>query len=157
MVKNGPSYQAFDERGETLNGVPATGDNFFASLMHALPDESRRALGVPHVGQSAGLKQAVIDSAFEHRAKLSQMLEQRSGQNKAFKPPVRVTERRVGYYASGRGQGLNPSLVTRVQDVYPALTDQQANGFILAQLRAGRTDAQIYSLLQARMREWEDP
>lgn len=155
VVKNGPSYQAFDERGETLNGVPATGDNFFASLMHALPDESRRALGVPHVGQSAGLKQAVIESAFEHRAQLSQMLEQRSGQNKAFKPPVRVTERRVGYYASGRGQGLNPSLVTRVQDVYPALTDQQANGFILAQLRAGRTDAQIYSLLQARMREWE--
>jgi hypothetical protein len=40
VVKNGPSYQAFDERGETLNGVPATGDNFFASLMHALPDES---------------------------------------------------------------------------------------------------------------------
>jgi hypothetical protein len=105
------------------------------------------------VGQSAGLKQAVIESAFEHRAQLSQMLEQRSGQNKTFKPPVRVTERRVGYYASGRGQGLNPSLVTRVQDVYPALTDQQANGFILAQLRAGRTDAQIYSLLQARMRE----
>ncbi|MNS14495.1 putative E3 ubiquitin-protein ligase ipaH7.8 [compost metagenome] len=155
VVKNGPSYQAFDERGETLNGVPATGDNFYASIMHALPDESRRALGVPHVGQSVDLKQAVIDSAFEHRAQLSQMLEQRSGNGKAFKPPVRVTERRVGYYASGRGQGLNPSLVSRVQDVYPALTDQQANGFILAQLRTGKTDAQIYSLLQERMREWE--
>lgn len=86
---------------------------------------------------------------------LSPVLEQRSGRDKAFKPPVRVTERRVGYYASGRGQGMNPSLVTRVQDVYPVLTDQQANGFILAQLRAGKTDAQIYNLLQARLREWE--
>ncbi|KAB0488597.1 Leucine rich repeat-containing protein [Pseudomonas reinekei] len=156
VVKNGPSYQAFDERGETLNGVPPTGDNFFASIMHALPDESRRALGLPHVSQSAALKQAVIDSAFEHRARLSQMLEQRGGRGKAFKPPARIAERRVGYYASGRGQGLNPSLVTRVQDVYPALTDQQANGFILAQLRAGKTDGQIYNLLQARLREWQN-
>ena len=155
VVKRGPSYQAFDERGEALNSAPASGDNFFASIMHALPDEVRRALGVPQVSQSASLKRAVIDSAIEHRAELSQRLEKRTGHSKTFKPPVRVTERRVGYYASGRGQGLSPSLVARVQDVYPALTDQQANGFILAQLRSGKTDAQIYSLLQARLREWE--
>ncbi|WP_338581078.1 NEL-type E3 ubiquitin ligase domain-containing protein [Pseudomonas sp. MAG733B] len=155
LVKQGPSYQAFDERGEALNGVPVSGDNFFASIMHALPDESRQALGVPHVSQGASLQQAVIDSAIEHRATLSRLLAERAGNRKSFKSPERITERRVGYFASGRGQGLNPSLVTRVQDVYPALTDQQASGFILAQLRAGKTDAQIYSLLQARMREWE--
>jgi Leucine-rich repeat (LRR) protein len=155
VVKNGPSFQAFDERGEALNSVPVSGGNFFASIMHALPDEARRALGVPHVGQSASLREAVIDSAIEHRVQLSQQLETRTGHRRAFKPPVRVAERRLGYYASGRGQGLSPSLVSRVQDIYPALTDQQANGFILAQLRAGKTDAQIYSLLQARMREWE--
>lgn len=155
VVKNGPSYQAFDERGEALNSVPVSGDNFYASIMHALPDEARRALGVPQVSQSANLKQAVIDSAIQHREPLSQRLQQRGGHRKAFKPPVRISERRLGYYASGRGQGLNPSLVTRVQDVYPALTDQQANGFILTQLRAGKTDAQIFSLLQGRMREWE--
>jgi Leucine-rich repeat (LRR) protein len=155
VVKDGPSYQAFDERGEALNSVPVSGDNFYASIMHALPDEARRALGVPQVSQSASLKQAVIDSAIKHREPLSRQLELRGGHRKAFKPPVRITERRLGYYASGRGQGLNPSLVTRVQDVYPALTDQQANGFILTQLRAGKTDAQIFSLLQGRMREWE--
>lgn len=155
VVKQGPSFQAFDERGEALNGLPSSGDNFFASIMHALPDESRQSLGFPQVNQSAGLREAVIDSAIEHRSDLSQQLAERAGHRKSFKPPVRVTERRLGYYASGRGQGLNPSLVTRVQDVYPALTDQQANGFVLAQLRAGKTDAQIFSLLQERMREWE--
>jgi Leucine-rich repeat (LRR) protein len=155
VVKQGAAYQAFDERGEELNSVPSSGDNFFASIMHALPDESRQALGVPHVAHSGELRKAVIDAASEHRAELAQMLEKRTGRNKAFKPPVRVTERTVGYYASGRGQGVNPSLVTRVRDVYPGLTDQQAGGFILKQLREGKNDAQIFSLLQARIREWE--
>lgn len=155
VVKKGAVYQAFDERGEELNGVPASGDNFFTSIMHALPDESRQSLGVPHVSQRADLQTAVIDSAIGHRAELAQRLEKRKGGSKAFKPPVRVTERTLGYYASGRGQGINPSLVTRVRDVYPGLSDQQASGFILKQLRAGKTDAQIFSHLQTRMREWE--
>lgn len=155
VVKQGPVYQAFDERGEALNSVPRSGDSFFTSVMHALPDESRQALGLGHVSQSAGLKKAVIDSAIEHRAELAQWLEKREGINRSYKPPVRVTERTVGYYASGRGQGMSPSLISRVQDIYPGLTDQQANGFLLKQYRAGKTDGQIYGLLQARLREWQ--
>ncbi|BFT63119.1 hypothetical protein PMm318_A38780 [Pseudomonas moorei] len=155
LVKKGPAYQAFDERGEELNGIPRDGDNFYASILHALPDEARQALGMPHVGQGADLRLTIVRYATAHRVELARLLEQRSGRNWAFKPPVRINERQLGYYASGRGQGVNPSLTTRVQDVYPALTDQQANGFILEQLRAGKSDAQIYSLLQARAREWE--
>lgn len=155
VVKKGPVYQAFDERGEALNGVPSSGDNFFTSIMHALPDESRQALGVPHVGQSGSLKNLVIDSAMAHRAELAQRLEKRTDKRRAPKPPARVQERKVGYYASGRGEGLNPSLVSRVRDVYPQLSDQQANAYILELLRSGKTDAQIYDLLQARMREWQ--
>ncbi|PBJ27979.1 putative E3 ubiquitin-protein ligase ipaH7.8 [Pseudomonas sp. ACN8] len=155
VVKKGPAYQAFDERGEALNGIPRDGDNFYSSIMHALPDEARQALGVPHVAQGSQLRTAIIDHAFAHRAELAQSLEARTDKHATFKPPVRVNERLVGYYASGRGQGINPSLATRVRDVYPALTEQQANGFVLAQLRAGKTDAQIYGLLQARLREWE--
>ena len=30
LVKQGPAYQAFDERGEALNSLPSHGDNFFA-------------------------------------------------------------------------------------------------------------------------------
>lgn len=155
VVKKGPAYQAFDERGEELNGIPRNEDNFYPSIMHALPDAARQALGVPHVAQGSQLRRAIIDYATAHRAELAQRLESRTGKHAKFKPPVRVNERLLGYYASGRGQGVNPSLATRVRDVYPALTEQQANGFVLAQLRAGKTDAQIYGLLQARLREWE--
>ncbi|WP_460056484.1 NEL-type E3 ubiquitin ligase domain-containing protein [Pseudomonas sp. S2_D06] len=155
VVKKGPAYQAFDERGEELNGIPRNEDNFYSSIMHALPDSARQALGVPHVAQGSQLRKAIIDHAVAHRSELAQSLETRTGKHANFKPPVRINERLVGYYASGRGHGINPSLASRVRDVYPALTEQQANGFVLAQLRAGKTDGQIYGLLQTRLREWE--
>lgn len=156
LVKQGPSYQAFNERGEELNGIPRQGDNFFASIMHALPDKTRQSLGFAEVSRSADLRRAVIDHVTRNRAELSRLAAARNIENKAFKPPVRVRGHGLGYYASGRGQGVNPSLVTRVQDVYPGLNDQQAGGFVLRQLATGKTDAQIYELLQRRAREWEE-
>ncbi|MDR9876197.1 NEL-type E3 ubiquitin ligase domain-containing protein [Pseudomonas allii] len=155
LVKKGPVYQAFDERGEALNSLPRYGDNFYASVLHALPDEARQALGVPHVGQQAELQRSIIRSAVEHSHLAPQWLGQPRGESMRFKPPARIGVNQAGYYASGRGAGMDPSLVTRVQDLYPDLSDEQANGFILQQRRAGQTDAQIYGLLQARGREWE--
>ncbi|WP_440972645.1 NEL-type E3 ubiquitin ligase domain-containing protein [Pseudomonas koreensis] len=155
LVKQGPAIQAFDEAGEALNSVTHQGDNFFASIMHALPDESRLALGFPGVGQSAGLRRAVLDQVTRNRTELSRLAGKRYGTFKSFKAPLRLSGGTLGYYASGRGQGVNPLLVTRVQDVYPALTDQQAGGFILTQMASGKSDAQIYELLQRRQREWQ--
>ena len=156
LVKRGPVYQAYNERGEELNSVPRHGDNFFASILHALPDQSRQALGFAQVTRSAGLRRALIRYVARHRAELARLASKRHGHRKRFKAPVRVRQHGLGYYASGRGEGVNPLLVTRVQDVYPALTDQQAGGFILKQLATGRTDAQIYELLQRRLREWQE-
>jgi len=155
LVKRGPVYQAYNAHGEALNGVPRRGDNFFASILHALPDQTRQALGFAEVSRSAGLRRAVIEYVARHRTELARLASRRHGHKQRFKAPVRVRQHGLGYYASGRGEGVNPLLVTRVQDVYPALTDQQAGGFILKQLAAGRTDAQIYEMLQRRLREWQ--
>ena len=51
-----PPYQAFNERVETLNSIPRQGDNFYASIMHALPDDTRVAIDLPNVGQSGELQ-----------------------------------------------------------------------------------------------------
>nr|WP_314564112.1 NEL-type E3 ubiquitin ligase domain-containing protein [uncultured Pseudomonas sp.] len=154
LVKLGPRYQAFDERGQTLNSLPVQGDNFYASLMHALPDDARQALGVPQVGQSVALRQAIIDQAMKQPLESAQVLEETTRRKTWFKPPRRINERLLGYPASGDGPVLDPSLIGRVQAVYPALTDEQANGFILQQRRAGKTSQQISSLLNNRQREW---
>ncbi|KRP48307.1 leucine-rich repeat-containing protein [Pseudomonas libanensis] len=153
LVKSGPRYQAFNERGEALNSVPRDGDNYYASLMHALPDQARQRLGVPNVSQSADLRGKIIRHADRYREQAARILEP---QAKGFKPPARVNGKLVGYYASGRGQGLDLSLNGRVRDLYPDLTDEQASHFVRQLRQGGRNDKQIFNLLQNREREYRD-
>lgn len=155
LVKKGPHYQAFNERGEALNSLPRHGDNFYPSVMHALPDEARQALGIPHVAQSQDLRRAIIDYAAEHRVASAQIVEGAPARQSWFKPPRRISGKQIGYLASGRGEGISPSLVSRVRDVYPQMTDGQANGFIFKQMIDGKNDTQIFSLLNNRLREWQ--
>lgn len=152
LIKKGVQFQAFNERGEALNSLPRNGDNFYASIMHALPDEARRSLGVPEVGQSAELQTRIIDYADQHQAEASALL---APQVRWIKPPVRVSATQIGYPASGRGAEWQTHLIEHVRDVYPQLTDEQVQGFILEQYRAGRDDSAIFELLQSRRREWE--
>ncbi|WP_434768765.1 hypothetical protein [Pseudomonas triticicola] len=74
---------------------------------------------------------------------------------KWLKPPARISENVVGYFASGRGAAFNPELVERLRDLYPELTVEQANGFVLRQVREGKSNAEIFAMLQSRRQEWE--
>ncbi|MGE1155162.1 NEL-type E3 ubiquitin ligase domain-containing protein [Pseudomonas kitaguniensis] len=151
LVKKGPSFQAFDERSEALNSVRMEGDNFYISLMHAMPDNARQSLGVPQVSQHAQLKQKIIDVADDYRSEAAQLL---APQSQWFRPPVRVNGKLLGYYASGRAPGLKLNLSTRARAIYPELTDAQADGFIRQLSQAGKSDKEIFNLLQNREREY---
>jgi Leucine-rich repeat (LRR) protein len=152
LIKKGAQFQAFNDRGEALNSLPRHGDNFYASIMHALPDEARRSLGLPAVGQWAELQQAIIAYADQHQSTALFLLEP---QAKSLKPPVRISERVIGYRASGRGAAFNPELVDRLREVYPELTVEQANGFVLQQVRLGKSNGEIFEMVQSRRQEWE--
>ena len=149
LVKKGPRFQAFNERGEELNSLPKAGDNFYASLMHAMPDEARTALGVPQVSQSAALQHKIVEFADQYRSDAAQLLEP---QTPWFKPPVRVHNQLLGYPASGRGDGLS----ARVRVVYPELSDAQADGFVRQLRKDGKNDRQIFNFLQNREREYHE-
>ncbi|NVZ18825.1 NEL-type E3 ubiquitin ligase domain-containing protein [Pseudomonas costantinii] len=155
LVKKGPFFQAFNERGEALNNLPRHGDNFYASIMHALPDEARRSLGVPEVGQSLMLRRSITDHATSHPLASQRIVEGAQRRPRWFKPPRRLSKTQVGYPASGRGEGVAPSLVSRVQAVYPSLTEGEANGFVFRRMLAGDTDQQIVNMLNNRLREWQ--
>ncbi|SDZ68126.1 NEL-type E3 ubiquitin ligase domain-containing protein [Pseudomonas salomonii] len=150
LVKKGPRFQAFNERGEELNSVPSDGDNFYASLMHAMPDQVRQGLDVPHVGQSAQLREKIIEFADLYRNQAARWLEP---QRKWFKPPVRLNGKVVGYYASGRGAGLGANLESRAQALY-GLNDEQAAGYIRHLQREGKDSRAIFNYLQTREREY---
>lgn len=154
LVKRGPIYQAFDERGEALNSLPRHGDNFYASLMHALPDDARQALGMPHVGQSQALRRAIIDHAVAHPVASAQIVEGAVARQSWFKPPQRIAPNKLGYPASGRGEGAVSSLALRAQALYPDMTAEQAEAFVLGRVREGSSHTQIFTLLENRRNEW---
>ncbi|WP_460118508.1 NEL-type E3 ubiquitin ligase domain-containing protein [Pseudomonas sp. S2_C03] len=156
LVKKGPVYQAFNDRGETLNGVPREGDNFYASILHALPDDARQALGIPGVAQSADLRRAIIDHATAHPAEAARALRDRSTMRAWFRPPQRMTKKLLGYPASGRAEGVDGELIARVQSVYPELSNPDALNFLLQRWRQGESRQQICQWLDSRLQEWQN-
>ncbi|MCR4539859.1 hypothetical protein NUV89_15780 [Pseudomonas sp. 18.1.10] len=154
LVKRGPVYQAFNERGEALNSLPRHGDNFYASLMHALPDEARQALGMPHVGQSQDLRRAIIDHAVAHPVESAQIVEGAVAQQSWFKPPQRIAPKVLGYPASGRGEGVESVVANRAQLLYALMSEEEALAFVRSERQAGRSYPEIFTLLQNRRDEW---
>ncbi|MEX3775270.1 NEL-type E3 ubiquitin ligase domain-containing protein [Pseudomonas sp. MYb118] len=155
LVKKGPMYQAFNDRGETLNGLPRDGDNFYPSILHALPDEARQALGIPGVGQSADLQRAIVEQAIAQPLETARLVREPSARKPWFKPPQRIAQNLLGYPASGDGQWADADLIERVQLVYPQLADADAQKLLLDQWRQGKNRRQIMQWLEMRLEEWD--
>jgi Leucine-rich repeat (LRR) protein len=156
LVKQPSGYQAFNERGESLNSVPRHQRNFYASIMHALPDNARQSLKLPHVGQSADLEKLLSQYALDHRSDMALALGQRPVKP-WFKPPMRLADGRTGYPLSGRGEGrrASPSLIARVEDIFPGASELDASLFVYRCQLEGKTDQQILHLLNSKARELE--
>lgn len=120
-------YQAYDGQGNQLHGV----DDLYASLQHALPDKQRTALGSPHVGQGEQLR-ALIQKHALPRDKLRVVLNMRSEGRRFFNAPQRLPGGRLGYpLAGGGGTDWEEVLHSRVQTLYPRMTEEQRRAFIL--------------------------
>ncbi|KPA92012.1 C-terminal E3 ligase, LRR-interacting [Pseudomonas asplenii] len=120
LVRNGERYEAHDDQGQELHGA----DDLYASVLHALPDTQRQALGFPHVGQGAQLKQALRALPPLPRAELARHLSLPPIRPR-WRSPLRLADGRVGYVLSGRGAGNGPgtSLVSRLaRELYPNLS-----------------------------------
>jgi Leucine-rich repeat (LRR) protein len=155
LVIRDNQFQAYDAEGNTLNGVSGQGRNYFSSILHALPDGVRSDLAMPSVGQGADLQKAVTEYAIGHRSEMSRALKQQPPR-RGFRGPEPGV---AAYGLSGRGAGAqvgyNASLVARVRDIYPNLTEEMAGRFVSDQMLCGRSDQQIFTLLNNRSRELE--
>lgn len=103
LVRSKGRYQAFDAEGNELNGVPREGNNLCASILHALPDGPRRALGFPHIAQGPELNATLAKQAVENREQSSRVL-RISSEPLTFNTPVRLKQGQVGYPLSGNGR-----------------------------------------------------
>lgn len=97
LLRDGTLYQAQDHQGLHLNGA----DNLYASVLHALPDDMRTALGLPGTWQSQDLQAAVQHNPLSRHA-LRKVLGMQPSYP-ASVPPMRLAGGRIGYALSGRG------------------------------------------------------
>ncbi|PNA03714.1 MULTISPECIES: dermonecrotic toxin domain-containing protein [unclassified Pseudomonas] len=158
VVKKGPVYQAFNEHGVALNELPVSGNGFYASVLRLLPEDVRKAIGLSEAAHGSDLQRAITAYATEHAGDTATMLALHGRRTLKFKPPQRIREHLVGYYASGEGavglSGLNPSLVVRLLSLYPDLSISRANGVLLKMIRTGKSDAHILQLLEDLRHQW---
>ena len=125
LIREKGKYETRDERDQSLHGV----DDLYSSVLHALPDKERAALGFADTNQGAQLKAQVRQQPAMSRQTLAALLKSPSLEA----PPPPLTRQRLGYPLSGRGapQAAKAwALEDRVKQLYPSFTDAQVNQFI---------------------------
>lgn len=137
-------YRALDEEGNHLSSVC----DFYSSLQHALPDNYRKALGVPHVNQDLRLKKILTRHALP-RAQLQRLLKIKPESRPFFLPPRRLVSGKLGYLLSGTGElaqddAQAAAMKVRLGRLYPAFTYGDINGFF--QLHGARAPLRLQAL-----------
>lgn len=127
LVRTGAGqYEARNASDNHLHGR----DDLYAAIQHALPDEARMALGLPHVGQGADLKALIKQQALA-RDELRTVLNMQPVNKPFFKPLTVLSDGRRGYPLSGRGQGVWGRVIEqRVRTLYPDFTAEELDTFI---------------------------
>ncbi len=100
LIKQGKRYAARDAEGQELHGP----DDLYAAVLHALPDAERAALGLPHVGQGAQLRQMLLELPLPPRETLRESLGLPPIKPHHI-PPMRLAAGQLAYPMSGRGAG----------------------------------------------------
>ena len=136
LVKQGKDYQAFNALEEELHGF----DDLYASVLHALPDEQRAALGFSSTGQGLALQDALLKQPLMPREALRKVLDM----PKQLHPssPMKLANGREGYpllapepSRCGRAPincfGINRRKVRRLlAELYPTHTEEAALEFL---------------------------
>ena len=149
LVRQEGGYQAHDADGQPLHGRA----DFYASLLHALPDRQRGELGFPHAGQGADLMQAV-----QHLPPLPRRVVREVLRMQPLKPsarsPMRLADGRRGYPLSGKG--ALPGFITednvldkiRLLEFQEAHPDEVLRELYRAGLSRAAIDARLNQLLE---------
>ncbi|WP_040069481.1 dermonecrotic toxin domain-containing protein [Pseudomonas batumici] len=164
LVKNGDQYEAHDALGQELHGP----DNLYSSVLHALPDTERKALGFPGTHEAAGLKQTVLDQPLPPRKELEKLLGLPPTKPNET-PPMRLPARRPGTSAAGpeaadRILGTRSAAFTELaQRLYPAHAWRDVEEFLeIRGLNEGAAVQRLeeleseYNTLCAELEAWVD-
>ncbi|WP_327440532.1 dermonecrotic toxin domain-containing protein [Pseudomonas donghuensis] len=129
LVQTSRGWRAFDEGNEALSGLDTADHGFFTSLLQALPDSERVALGV-NIGDSAALRRALLVQAARQPAKARLALGM-AVDHGGFRSPLPVGAGRRGYPLGGViGRLLPRTYEQRLRSLFPDYTDAQLRNLL---------------------------
>lgn len=146
LVKYADGYEPYDDRGIGLHGR----DDIYSSVLHALPDAERTALGFPGTWDGPKLKQALQDAPVLPRATLRKLLKMQS-KGPGSRSPMRLADGRLGYPLSGGG-AMNgfiarDTLLDLIQSIGLPNADTSAQTLLTALESTGMDRQQIHQRL----------
>lgn len=146
LVRYSNGYEPFDDQGIGLNGR----DNIYSSVLHALPDAARAALGFPGTWEGARLKLDVQNGPLLPRQTLRTVLNMQTTTS-GPRSPMRLADGRPGYPLSGKGamQGfiLRDTLLDLIRSTGLPMPARSAESILAALESAGMTRQQIHQRL----------
>lgn len=137
LVKENNRYKTYDELEEHLHGS----DDFYASILHALPDQQRAELGFPHTWQGQALKDALAQRPPISRAQLRQVLQMPPAKS-ASQSPMQLAAGRAGYARAAAETdickrspiacfGQRPRQIRRLlEELYPTHSEESVQEFL---------------------------
>ncbi|MDI3272379.1 DUF6543 domain-containing protein [Pseudomonas sp. AL03] len=149
ILEDEGGYQARDEKSQHLHGI----DDFFASLLHALPDTERTALGYD-IFEGERLRLDLQRSPLD-RERFESALNDYPVRKPAYDPETM----RLRGGMQGYRQIANEALLKRrVQALYPGFSDEQITSLLeefadAAPLRVSALEDE-FDQLNATMRHW---
>ena len=104
------------------------------------------------VAEGADLQRALGDFGTAHRIEMARCLKLRVPRSR---PHLQKINGQTGYPLSGRAQtgGVAETLITRMRDVYPNMTDEEVISYVSSRLNEGQSDQQIFHFLMTQQRE----
>ncbi|WP_010223711.1 dermonecrotic toxin domain-containing protein [Pseudomonas donghuensis] len=128
LVRTAQGWRAHDERGETLDGLNSSDHGFFTSVLLALPDSERVALGL-NIDDSDALRHKLLELAARQPAKARLALGM-AVDHGGFRAPLPIGAGRRGYPLGGViGRLLPRTLEQRLRALFPDFTDGQLRDF----------------------------
>jgi Leucine-rich repeat (LRR) protein len=141
-------YQPYDGAGEALSGS----NSLYGSLLQAMPDSERNALNI-HIGEGERLKQLIRQHTLSRDA-LRELLIQHPNFKPSYDPTVM---RLLGGVDGYRRMPVNtPMLQARAQTLFPYLSPEELDAFVLRLQQHPSGPRDVLSRLMVQHRQLAD-
>lgn len=137
-------------QGYQLDGAQGPAQGLLQVLLATLDDEQQARLGSASSLTAEGLAGQLLAAASRDREQVAGILGM-PPIGAGLRPPSRLGDGRVGFLLSGRGGGSQRSIRRGFQRIYPLLTEDQMEAYLLDVLEHGESLWDHYGHVQAQL------